>query len=146
MTTVLPRTTREVRLAAVPEGLPAREHFTVAVTPRPEPGPGQVLERRGLLSPPARTASGQREYGTGEIARVRVIRDLLALGLTIEDLRGCADRLHLLAQDPPPRCGADAPGGPAPGVAGRTLAALDAETDRLAALRENLARRAFGDD
>ncbi|MFF0033717.1 MerR family transcriptional regulator [Streptomyces avermitilis] len=34
-----------------------------------------------------RTASGQREYGPGEIARVRVIRDLLALGLTIEDLR-----------------------------------------------------------
>lgn len=106
----------------------------------------RYYEQRGLLPPPVRTASGQREYGPGEIARVRVIRELLALGLTVEDLRGCADRLHLLTQDPPPRCGAVEPGAPADGVVGRRLAALDAEIGRLTALRENLARRAAGDD
>ncbi|MFF1746284.1 MerR family DNA-binding transcriptional regulator [Streptomyces mirabilis] len=59
----------------------------------------RFYEQRGLLPPPARTTSGQREDGPGEITQVRVSRDLLALGLTIEDLRSCADRLHLLAQD-----------------------------------------------
>lgn len=116
----------------------------------------RFYEQRGLLPPPVRTTSGQREYGADEIARVRVIRDLLSLGLTIEDLRSCADRLHLLTQDPPPRCGATDPrastsasastSAPSPGVVGRRLAALDAEIDRLAGLRDNLARRAFGDD
>lgn len=110
----------------------------------------RFYEQRGLLPPPVRTASGQREYGAEEIARVRVIRDLLSLGLTIEDLRSCADRLHLLEQDPPPRCGSADPAtpaaAPASGVVGRRLAAIEAEIDRLAGLRENLARRAFGDD
>jgi MerR family copper efflux transcriptional regulator len=104
----------------------------------------RFYEQRGLLSPPARTAAGQREYGPGEIGRVRVIRDLLALGFTIEDLRSCVDRLHLLAEDPPPRCGTVEPGATGSGLVGRRLAALDAEIDRLTALRENLARRAFG--
>ncbi|MEU3464032.1 MerR family transcriptional regulator [Streptomyces sp. NPDC006733] len=104
----------------------------------------RFYEQRGLLPPPVRTASGQREYGADEVARVRVIRDLLGLGLTIEDLRSCADRLHLLTQDPPPRCGSVDPDSPASGVVGRRLAALRAEIDRLAELRENLERRASG--
>ncbi|MFF1869803.1 NADP-dependent oxidoreductase [Streptomyces sp. CB03911] len=45
MTTPLPRTTREVRLAGVPEGLPRPEHFTLVRTPPPTPGPDQVLIR-----------------------------------------------------------------------------------------------------
>ncbi|MFD0264855.1 MerR family transcriptional regulator [Kitasatospora indigofera] len=106
----------------------------------------RFYEQRGLLPPPVRTASGQREYGPGEIERVRVVRDLLALGLTVEDLRSCADRLHLLSEDPPPRCGPVEPGAPDSGVVGRRLAALDAEIDRLAGLRASLARRASGDD
>ncbi|WP_329611776.1 MerR family transcriptional regulator [Kitasatospora herbaricolor] len=106
----------------------------------------RFYEQRGLLPPPVRTASGQREYGPGEIERVRVVRDLLALGLTVEDLRGCADRLHLLTQDPPWRCGSTDPGAGASGIVGRRLAALDAEIDRLAGLRESLARRAAGED
>lgn len=44
-TAALPRTAREIRLAARPEGLPERTHFTVAEAPLPEPGPGQVLVR-----------------------------------------------------------------------------------------------------
>jgi hypothetical protein len=35
-------------------------------------------------------------YGPVEVARVRLIRDLLALGLTLEDLRRRAHRLAIL--------------------------------------------------
>lgn len=104
----------------------------------------RFYEQRGLLPPPERTASGQREYGPDEVARVRVIRDLLGLGLTVEDLRGCADRLHLVTEDASPRCGSAGAGGAPSGVVGRRLAALDSEIGRLVALRENLARRAAG--
>ncbi|MFE9561694.1 MDR family NADP-dependent oxidoreductase [Streptomyces sp. NPDC006487] len=45
VTAALPRTAREIRLAARPEGLPERAHFTVVEAPLPEPGPGQVLVR-----------------------------------------------------------------------------------------------------
>ncbi|MFB9837748.1 MDR family NADP-dependent oxidoreductase [Actinoallomurus acaciae] len=38
-----PRTSREVRLAATPSGIPRPEDFTVAEAPVPEPGPGEVL-------------------------------------------------------------------------------------------------------
>ncbi len=53
----------------------------------------RLYEQRGLLPPPVRTPSGQREYGPDDVARVRVVRELLALGLTIEDVRACVDRL-----------------------------------------------------
>lgn len=107
----------------------------------------RLYEERGLLPPPGRTASGQRDYRPAEVALLRVIRELLSSGFTIEDLRSCADRLHLLTEDPPPRCGAaDAPEGSGSGVVGRRLAALDAEIARLVRLREELARRVFGDD
>jgi MerR family transcriptional regulator, copper efflux regulator len=100
----------------------------------------RFYEQRGLLPPPRRTAAGQRDYGLEEVNRVRVIRRLLALGLTIEDVRGCADRLHLLDGDELP-----AYGGPAcsrtTGVALRRLKALDAEIARLARLRDDLAAR-----
>ncbi|MER7347301.1 NADP-dependent oxidoreductase [Streptomyces aurantiacus] len=41
----LPRVSREVRLAAVPQGLPTAADFTVVETPAPVPGPGEVLVR-----------------------------------------------------------------------------------------------------
>lgn len=41
----LPRTSREVQLATVPDGLPKPEHFVVAEVPLPAPGEGQVLVR-----------------------------------------------------------------------------------------------------
>ncbi|MFE4830961.1 MerR family transcriptional regulator [Streptomyces sp. NPDC056672] len=106
----------------------------------------RFYEQRGLLPPPVRTASGQREYGPAEIERVRVIRELLGLGLTVEDLRSCADRLYLLSENPGRRCGSVEAGAPASGVVGRRLAALDAEIGRLTGIRENLARRASGND
>ncbi|MFD6990180.1 MerR family transcriptional regulator [Streptomyces sp. NPDC059943] len=102
----------------------------------------RFYEERGLLAPPARTASGQRDYGPAEVARLRVIRELLALGLTVEDLRAFADRLHLLAQDPPRRCGSTEPGATTSAVVHQRLAALDAEIARLTELRSRLARQA----
>ncbi|MBW8481586.1 MerR family transcriptional regulator [Actinomadura sp. PM05-2] len=100
----------------------------------------RFYEQRGLLDPP-RTAAGQREYGPDDVARVRVVRDLLSLGLTVEDVRAVADRLHLLGV---PGCESGDEGGAghgAGGVAARRLAALDAEIGRLTRLRDALAAR-----
>jgi DNA-binding transcriptional MerR regulator len=68
----------------------------------------RFYEQRGVLPPPRRTVTGQREYGAREVARVRIIRELLSLGLTTEDVRSCADRLHLLEDDTLPPYGAPA--------------------------------------
>ena len=102
----------------------------------------RLYEARGLLQPPPRTPAGQREYGPAEVARVRVIRNLLALGLTLEDLRRRAHRLDLLIQDPPASCGSR----PAEfsNVVADRLATLDAEIARLTHLRHNLASAAGG--
>ncbi|MGI8329327.1 MerR family transcriptional regulator [Actinomadura scrupuli] len=102
----------------------------------------RFYEQSGLLPPPPRTASGQRRYGPRDVARVRVIRELLSLGLTIADVRGCADRLDLLDGDAlPPYRGPGACARPT-GVVARGRAALDAEIARLTRLRERLAARA----
>lgn len=44
------QTSREIRLAARPEGEPGPEHFELAELPVPEPGPGQVLVRNLWMS------------------------------------------------------------------------------------------------
>ncbi|WP_436772219.1 MerR family transcriptional regulator [Yinghuangia sp. YIM S09857] len=111
----------------------------------------RFYEQRGLLPPPVRTASGQREYGPDDLARIRVIRELLALGLTIEDIRTFASRLPLLTDDSQPRCPAfdpqpadsptpDNPPSPAAAAVAHRLAALDAEIARLTHLRNTLAK------
>ncbi|MFS8198163.1 MerR family transcriptional regulator [Streptomyces sp. CWNU-52B] len=115
----------------------------------------RFYEERGLLPAPRRTATGQREYGPGEVARVRVIRELLGLGLTVEDLRAIADRIDLLVENPRRRCGragsdtdtdTDAGSGSGSGsaVVDRRLAALDAEIDRLTRMRAHLALHTYG--
>lgn len=65
MTAALPRTAREVRLASVPEGLPAQEHFAVVETPLPVPGTGHVLvaNRHFLVFPALRTLIGGETDG-----------------------------------------------------------------------------------
>ncbi|MFE2724148.1 MerR family transcriptional regulator [Kitasatospora sp. NPDC059327] len=102
----------------------------------------RFYEQRGLLPPPARSATGQREYGPTEVALVRAIRALLSLGLTVEDLRSRAHRLPLLTGDEPPPCDSAGDSGPETfgPVVDRRLAALDAEIAHLTALRDNLAR------
>ncbi|TQS25913.1 MerR family transcriptional regulator [Microbispora sp. KK1-11] len=105
----------------------------------------RLYEQRGLLLPPPRTSSGQREYGPRDIARIRLVRQLLTLGLTIEDVARCADRLDLLEGDtlPPygsPGCSGGSGGsGGASGIVQRRIAALDAEIARLTDLRDRLA-------
>ncbi|MFB9369072.1 MerR family transcriptional regulator [Kitasatospora albolonga] len=101
----------------------------------------RFYEERGLVAP-RRSSSGQREYGQAELDRIRAVRELLALGLTVEDVRACVGRLHLLTEQPPPRCGrVEGPTSPAAAVVDRRLAALDAEIARLTALRTALAAR-----
>ncbi|MEU5771427.1 MerR family transcriptional regulator [Streptomyces asoensis] len=101
----------------------------------------RFYEERGLLTPPPRTAAGQRRYGPDVVARVHVIRELLALGLTVEDLRCIADRIQLLVEDPQRCCAADDPAARGSGVVARRLAAIDSEIDRLTGLRTRLARQ-----
>ncbi|CAO5251429.1 MerR family transcriptional regulator [Frankia sp. AgKG'84/4] len=102
----------------------------------------RFYEQRGLLAPPRRTASGQREYDAADVNRIRIIRELLALGLTVEDVAACADRLHLLEGDTLPRYG-DPRGvcSSTSGVVERRLDALDTEIARLTKLRDALAAR-----
>ncbi|WP_353946836.1 MerR family transcriptional regulator [Streptomyces sp. HUAS MG91] len=100
----------------------------------------RFYEERGLLPPPLRTTTGQRVYAERDLARIRAVRRLLSLGLTVEDVRACADRIDLLLADPGRRCGTPAPG-EAPGVVQLRIDALDAEITRLTALRDSLARR-----
>ncbi|MFJ5136107.1 MerR family transcriptional regulator [Streptomyces sp. NPDC088707] len=104
----------------------------------------RLYEARGLLRPPPRTGSGQREYAPADVARVRVIRNLLALGLTLEDVRRRAHRLDLLVQDPAGSC--DSRPGEFNGVVADRLATLDAEIARLTHLRRSLAAAAGGQD
>jgi MerR family transcriptional regulator, copper efflux regulator len=103
----------------------------------------RFYEQRGLLPEPARSASGQRDYGPEDVALIRTVRELLALGLTVEDLHARAHRLPAMAREPGAVCGTAAPGpaGFSEVVAGR-LAALDTEIARLSRLRERLARQA----
>ncbi|MGW2344359.1 MerR family transcriptional regulator [Streptomyces sp. NPDC001661] len=98
----------------------------------------RFYEERGLLPPPRRTAAGQRAYSQGDLARIRVVRRLLSLGLTVADVRACADRIDLLIAEPDRRCSAPAPGA-AQGVVDQRIAAIDAEIARLTVLRESLA-------
>ena len=46
----------------------------------------RFYERKGLLSPPRRTANGYRLYPIETLHRVRVIRSALAVGFTISEL------------------------------------------------------------
>jgi MerR family transcriptional regulator, copper efflux regulator len=82
-----------------------------------------------------------RVYGLREVARLRAIRELLGLGLTVADIRACADRLDLLEGGTlPPYGGPGACASPT-GIVQRRIAALDAEIARLTALRDQLAAR-----
>jgi MerR family transcriptional regulator, copper efflux regulator len=101
----------------------------------------RFYEANGLLPPPRRTRAGQRVYGPREVARLRAIRELLSLGLTVADIRNCADRLDLLEGDTlPPYRGPGACASPT-GIVQRRIAALDAEIARLTTLRDQLAAR-----
>lgn len=99
----------------------------------------RFYEENGLLTPPHRTAAGQREYGPGDVRRLRLIRQLLELGLTVADVRLAADRLDLLASEELPRSGPACAG--TSGIVQHRIAALDSEIARLTHLRNQLAAR-----
>lgn len=98
----------------------------------------RFYEQRGLLPAPTRTASGQREYSPLEVARVRVIRELLSLGLTVEDVAASAERLQRLVDDRLPAYGTGACTS-ASGIVENRIAALDARIQRLTHVRDRLA-------
>jgi MerR family transcriptional regulator, copper efflux regulator len=101
----------------------------------------RFYESNGLLPPPPRGRSGQRVYGPRDVARLRVIRELLGFGLTVADIRACSDRLDLLEDDTLPPYGEPGACARPTGIAHRRLATLDAEIARLTALRNRLAAR-----
>ena len=47
----------------------------------------RYYERQGLLPLPGRTASGYRQYGHDDAARLRFVRRAKALGFTLEEIR-----------------------------------------------------------
>lgn len=47
----------------------------------------RYYERKGLLSPRARLASGYRRYSAVELARIRFIRRAQALGFSLKEIR-----------------------------------------------------------
>ncbi|PJE95811.1 MerR family transcriptional regulator [Streptomyces carminius] len=103
----------------------------------------RFYEQRGLLPPPRRTATGQRLYGARDVARVRLVRRLLDMGLTVQDVRDCLeDPVVVFDGDTLPAC--DSPECAATHTArviADRLRAVDAEIARLTELRERLARQ-----
>jgi MerR family transcriptional regulator, copper efflux regulator len=89
----------------------------------------RLYEKRGLLPKPARAPNGYRTYSNAACTRVRLIRQALAIGFTLEEL-GRILRVR------------DAGGIPCRGVralGGEKLALLDARLAELARARERLA-------
>ena len=46
----------------------------------------RFYERRGLLSPPSRRASGYRDYADAAVERVRFIKEAQALGFSLDEV------------------------------------------------------------
>ncbi|MCX4662243.1 MerR family transcriptional regulator [Streptomyces uncialis] len=94
----------------------------------------RYYEQQGLLSP-TRDSNGYREYDETALVRARNIKELLAVGLTTEDVlhyleRGCLEQP--LAQTP--RCAGESD------TIHRRLESLDHRIARLQELRDRLAR------
>ena len=73
---MIPRTHREVRLAARPVGLPKESDFQVVEAPVPEPGPGEFLVRSVHLS--------LDPYMRGRMSEARSYVPPVALGAVME--------------------------------------------------------------
>lgn len=102
----------------------------------------RFYEQRGLLAPP-RTGTGQRWYRPADVTRVRLIRRMLSLGLTVEDVTSAVDVLDRYDGEPLPADG-ETPEfewddhAHAASVLQRRIAALNAQIDRLTGLRDHL--------
>jgi MerR family copper efflux transcriptional regulator len=58
----------------------------------------RFYEREGLIAAPGRTVSGYRDYGMGDIERLRVIRVCQEIGFTLNDVRDVLEPHRILAQ------------------------------------------------
>lgn len=89
----------------------------------------RYYERRGLLPPPGRRASGYRDYAPEAVKRVQFIKRAQALGFTLREI---AELLTLRDSTAAPK-GADLPD--ARVLAGRKVAAIDAKLAQLGRMR-----------
>ncbi|MCU1620299.1 MAG: Transcriptional regulator, MerR family [Modestobacter sp.] len=92
----------------------------------------RYYERVGLLPPPARTATGYRDYDAGAVDRLTFIQGAQRLGLRLVDIG------HLLTVRDTGRC----PCEPAGELLRRRLDEVDDEIARLTALRAEMAAMA----
>jgi DNA-binding transcriptional MerR regulator len=92
----------------------------------------RYYERIGLLQPPGRTSAGYRQYDGSAVDRIRFIRGVQRLGLTLEEIG------ELLTVRDTGEC----PCGPAETLLRQHISSIDAETARLDALRAELTRMA----
>jgi DNA-binding transcriptional MerR regulator len=92
----------------------------------------RYYERIGLLQPAARTSAGYRQYDAVAVDRLRFIRGVQLLGLTLQEI---GDLLTV-------RDTGECPCGPAETLLRQHVQSIDAETARLDALRAELIRMA----
>lgn len=92
----------------------------------------RFYEREGLLPPPARTPSGYREYDESAAHRLRFIKGAQAMGLKLAEIR------ELLEIQDRGAC----PCGHTRTLVERRMSEIDAEIQRLSALRRELASMA----
>jgi DNA-binding transcriptional MerR regulator len=101
----------------------------------------RYYEQRGLLAA-RRTLSGHREYGQGDVHRLRTVRELLDAGLTIGDIQSFVHVLDLASSsggEAPEIGGLDGAGHcPVAEITLQRLADLDRRIERLTELRNRL--------
>lgn len=84
----------------------------------------RFYERRGLLTPPPRSAAGHREYPAHTVTLLSMIKTAQRLGLSLDEIAG------LLASGPGPDS--------IPSIAQRKAAEIDAQIAQLTAIRDVL--------
>lgn len=94
----------------------------------------RYYERIGLLPPPPRTASGYREYAVEDLDRLRFINNSKSLGFTLEET---GDLLKAISE-------ASGSRGPVCDLAKARLREIDAQLERLTAMRDSLHRAVTG--
>ncbi|MEU6779629.1 MerR family transcriptional regulator [Nonomuraea angiospora] len=97
----------------------------------------RYYEEQGLLEP-GRTTAGHRVYEPGATLRVRNIRELLACGFTVDDVKSFLD--HLDAELPEMFCDAP-PCAASNAVAAQRVAELEKRIATLTRLRDSLVQR-----
>ena len=102
----------------------------------------RLYEAEGLLAS-ERASNGYREFSARAVVRVRNIRELLALGFTIGDVRTFVPHLD---QELPPVFGDTAPCETSMRVGRERLATLRARIDALTVLHDRIATRLGGSE